>query len=305
MRGHILTERNIRELVKMVDEEMDGLAHEQRRKLETVKQELADVNRALDRIWRLVETTDLEMADAADRIREHKQRKQQLERTVDEARRMLAERRELLDSAELVAAFAEEIGEFLATSELTETRAFLRRFIQGIHVSPGRALIRYTIPMPEDSPIGRSDRAAVGLESGVRKSVRVGGLLDVYSSDVDEQRQRVRRGTGLTLRYSRMRKEQVECDGPSRPSPAAALNPRSVSSTPHLRPTASPFPTERRRSGSISDQRVGTHNAYTHWKSVLHGCLIRAVVASSGAVWRGDHPDGLTPVYTKAAARRR
>ena len=175
LRGHILTERNIRELVKMVDEEMDGLSHEQRRKLETVEHELSEVNRALDRIWRLVETTDLEMADAADRIREHKQRKQQLEQAADESRRMLAERRELLDSAELVAAFAEEMGEFLATSELTETRTFLRTFIQGIDVRPGRALIRYTIPMPEDSPIGRSDRAEVGLESGVRKSVRVGG----------------------------------------------------------------------------------------------------------------------------------
>ena len=38
-----------------------------------------EVKRALDRIWRLVETTNLEMVDAADRIREHKQRKQQLE----------------------------------------------------------------------------------------------------------------------------------------------------------------------------------------------------------------------------------
>ena len=90
---------------------------------------------------------------------------------------MLAERRELLDSAELVAAFAAEKGGFLATSELTETRAFLRTFIQGIDIRPGRALIRYTIPMPEDSPIGRSDRAEVELESGVRKSVRVGGAL--------------------------------------------------------------------------------------------------------------------------------
>ena len=175
LRGHILTERNIRELVRMVDEEMDGLAGEQRRKLETVEHELAEVNRALERIWRLVETTDLEMADAADRIREHKQRKQQLEQAADESRRTLAERRELLDSAELVAAFAEEMGEFLATSELTETRAFLRTFIQGIDVRPGRALIRYTIPMPEDSPIGCSDRAELGLDSGVRKSVRVGG----------------------------------------------------------------------------------------------------------------------------------
>ena len=35
IRANILTEGNIRELVGMLDEEMDGLAHEQRQKLET------------------------------------------------------------------------------------------------------------------------------------------------------------------------------------------------------------------------------------------------------------------------------
>ena len=175
LRSHILTESNIRELVKMVDEEMDGLAREQRQKLESVEHELAEVKRALDRIWRLIETTDLEMADAADRIREHKQRKEQLEVAAETARRTLADRRQLLDSEDMIAAFAEDMSEYLLSSELTEPRAFLRTFIQRIEVRPGRAVIRYTIPMPEDSPIGRADRAELGLGDRVRKSVRVGG----------------------------------------------------------------------------------------------------------------------------------
>ena len=175
LRSHILTESNIRELVKMVDEEMDGLAKEQRQKLESAEHELAQVTQALDRIWRMVETTDLEMSDAADRIREHKRRKEQLEVSAETARRTLAERRQLLDSEDMIAAFAEDMSEFLLTSELTETRAFLRTFIQRIEVRPGRAVIRYTIPMPEDSSIGRSDLVEVDFGGGVRKSVRVGG----------------------------------------------------------------------------------------------------------------------------------
>ena len=175
LRSHVLTESNIRELVRMVDEEMDGLAREQRQKLETVEHELDEVKRALDRIWRMVETTDLEMSDAADRIREHKQRKEQLEVAAETARRTLEDRRQLLDTEDMIAAFAEDMSEFLLTSELTETRAFLRTFIQRIEVCPGRAVIRYTIPTPKDSPIGRSDRAELSLGDGVRKSVRVGG----------------------------------------------------------------------------------------------------------------------------------
>ena len=175
LRSHILTESNIRELVKMVDEEMGGLAREQRQKLESLEHELAEVKCALDRIWRMVETTDLEMADAADRIREHKRRKEQLEVAAETARRTLEDRHQLLDSEDMIAGFAEDMSDFLLSSELTETRAFLRTFIQRIEVRPGRAVIRYTIPMPKDSPIGRSDSAEVHFDGRVRKSVRVGG----------------------------------------------------------------------------------------------------------------------------------
>ena len=175
LREHVLTEGNIRELVKLVDEEMDGVAHEQREKLETIELQLAEVKHRLDRIWHLLEMTDLSVDDARDRIREHQQRKEQLERTASEARQVLSERRQLLDSAEVIALFAAEMSEFLRTSELTETKTFIKSFVKRITVGPGRAVIRYSIPMPEDSPIGPSDAAEIGLDPGVMSTVRVGG----------------------------------------------------------------------------------------------------------------------------------
>ncbi len=60
------------------------------------------------------------MADASDRIREHRERKEKLEVAAEEARALLAERRQLLDSADTIATFAEEMSESLKTSELTE-----------------------------------------------------------------------------------------------------------------------------------------------------------------------------------------
>ena len=42
----------------MLDEEMDGLAREQRQKLETTGEELVEVRRRLDRIWHVIETWD-------------------------------------------------------------------------------------------------------------------------------------------------------------------------------------------------------------------------------------------------------
>ena len=146
LRANILTESNIRGLVKLLDEEMDGVAREQREKLESIEEELEDVKRRLGRIWHVIETTDVEMADASERIKEHRERKEKLESAAEEARALLAERRVMLDSADVIATFAEEMSEFLKTSELTQTRAFVHSFVNEVAVKPGRAAIVYTYP---------------------------------------------------------------------------------------------------------------------------------------------------------------
>ena len=188
IRDNILTESNIRELVKLVDEEMDGVAREERDRLEAIEHELEDVKRRLARIWQLLETTDIEMADASDRIKEHRERQRQLEDAAQEARAVLAERRELLDSADMVAAFAADMSEFLRTSELTETKAFVRSFVKEVEVVPGRATIVYTIPTPQDSPIGGGDTAEVALDGGVMNSVQRGGPILTVDRTVFELR---------------------------------------------------------------------------------------------------------------------
>ena len=175
IRANILTESNIRDLVKLLDEEMDGVAHEQRERLESIEEELEEVKRRLGRIWQVIETTDIEMADASERIKEHRDRKEKLEIAAQEARRLLSDRRQFLDSADTIATFAEDMSEFLKTSELTQTRAFVHSFVKEIEVKPGKAAIVYSIPTPEDSPIGGADAAEIALTGRVRSSVRDGG----------------------------------------------------------------------------------------------------------------------------------
>ena len=183
IRANILTESNIRDLVKLLDEEMDGVASEQRERLESIEEELEEVKRRLGRIWQVIETTDIEMADASERIREHRDRKEKLEIAAQEARKLLSDRRQFLDSADTIATFAEDMSEFLKTSELTQTRAFVHSFVKEIEVKPGRAAIVYSIPTPEDSPIGGADAAEVALNGRVRSSVRHGGPGRIRTCD--------------------------------------------------------------------------------------------------------------------------
>ena len=148
IRENILTESNIRKLVKLVDEEMDGVAREQRQRLETIESELVEVKRRLDRLYNLVETTDLDIEDFKPRIRDHRERQERLEASAAEARSMLSERREVLDNVETITTYAQDLSVFLNESELTERRAFIGSFVKEIVVMPGNAVVRYTIPRP-------------------------------------------------------------------------------------------------------------------------------------------------------------
>ena len=176
IREHILTKSNIRDLVRVVDEEMDGLAREQRKRLKVIDEELEDVKRRLGRIWQAIETTDIEMSDASDRIREHRERKEKLEIAAEEARATLSKRRVTLDKVEKITEFAQDMREYLKTSALTESRAFIRSFVKEVAVRPGKAAILYTLPTPEDNPIGGADTAEVVLNDGVMSTGHVGGL---------------------------------------------------------------------------------------------------------------------------------
>ena len=174
IRSNILTEGNIRALVKVVDERMDGVAAEQRKRLETIEDELEDVKRKLGRIWHLVETTDTDMADASDRIKEHRERQRRLEASAEEARAILSQRREVLDDVETITTYAQDMSEFLKDSELTERRAFIETFVKEIVVMPGKAVVRYTVPMPDDSPIPGKRTEDMALNGSVLSTVKSG-----------------------------------------------------------------------------------------------------------------------------------
>ena len=186
IRSNILTEGNIRDLVKGVAEEMDGVTREQRKRLETIEDELEEVKRKLGRIWHFIETSDAVMADASDRIREHRERQERLEYFAEQARAVLAQRRKVLDDVNPIAAYAKDMKDFLKESELTERRAFIQSFIKEIVVVPGDALLRYTVPMPDDSSIPGRAAEKVTLPAPVLSTLPDGGPTWMVGSTIFE-----------------------------------------------------------------------------------------------------------------------
>ena len=138
---------------------------------------LAEVLRnQLGRVWHFIARSDsVDVAEASDLIVELRERKEKLEIATEEARALLKERQQFLDSADTIAAFAAEMSDFLKTSQLTETKAFVGSFVKEVVVKPGRAAIVYSIPTPDDSPMGGADAAEIALNGRVMNSVRHGG----------------------------------------------------------------------------------------------------------------------------------
>ena len=79
IRSGILTKGNNGDLTKVVVQEVDRLAHEQRMLLETIETEIMDVHRRMDRLFELLETSSDDMANAVVWINAHRERHGRLE----------------------------------------------------------------------------------------------------------------------------------------------------------------------------------------------------------------------------------
>ena len=101
------------------------------------------MKRRLGRIWNAIETSDIDISDASDRIKEHRERKERLEvlRLTDARADPLRAQEAYLDDVNTIAAYAKDMKDFLNESELTERRAFIESFVKEIIVIPGDALI--------------------------------------------------------------------------------------------------------------------------------------------------------------------
>ena len=97
---------------------------------------------------------------------------------------------------------------FLNKSELTERRAFIKTFLWEVVVMPDNALMRYTVPMPDDSLKPGKDAEKVALNGLILSAVQDGGAYGIRTRDLRLERamslaarrmRHARDGRGLTV----------------------------------------------------------------------------------------------------------
>ena len=177
IKGFILTDDNLMELVRLTNEEIGSLSGERRKHLELLDTQLADVNARLDRLYEALETGKFATDELAPRIRELVSRKNELGARRDEAMQTLEAKRMEIQDVEVIRRYVEDLRSLLGSASIIEQKAFLRSFVKSIEVGHEEATIHYTLPMPPEN----STHDKVGVLSLIRNGsayrIRTGDLL--------------------------------------------------------------------------------------------------------------------------------
>ncbi len=156
IRERILTEETIVELVTLVSEEIDAMAGELSGRLEVVDAELGDVRKWLERLYEVLETSELTLEVLSPRIFSLRHREEQLEAARDDAATQLEQRRVELPTTEEIKGYVADFRDFLKDGTIPERKALIRNFVEGIEVMGDEATLTYTVPMPSDGAMSES-----------------------------------------------------------------------------------------------------------------------------------------------------
>jgi site-specific DNA recombinase len=151
IRGYILTEENLEELVKLTNEELAQTCAEEKERLKLLEAQIAEVDGRLGRLYDALETGEFKGGVFAPRIQALFQKKEELQRAKAEAEEVLRYKAVDMADPHVVREYVNDMRDLLAESSITEQRAFLKSFVEKIEVGDSEVKMYYTIPMPPNS----------------------------------------------------------------------------------------------------------------------------------------------------------
>jgi site-specific DNA recombinase len=151
IKRHILAPDNLKELVEIVNQELDSNMRSYEAELDSISQATFDTNQRLGRLYDAIETGKRGLEDLVGRIRELRQQLEHLQARKMEVEINMSDKRVELVDLDTITAYVSEMEEILNESRLTEKRSFVRSFIKEIQVSGNEALMTYSLPIPPDN----------------------------------------------------------------------------------------------------------------------------------------------------------
>jgi hypothetical protein len=178
----ILTEENLRELARLVNEEMDSTSGKLTKELGIISDEITGTADRLERLYDALETGKIGIDDLAPRIRQLRMKHELLQTRKRELEISLSDRRGELADMKAVTECVEELRGLLEESDLTERKAFIRSFVREVKVTGTEVLLTYTTPIPPDKISRDMQRVLYSVHPSGDRGIRTPDLRDANAA---------------------------------------------------------------------------------------------------------------------------
>ncbi len=147
LKEHVLGYENLKELVQLVNNEMDSVAEDYSERLKTVSGEIESTNQRLERLYDALETGSLKLSDLAPRIQRLRRNLEQLNATQLELEGSLSDRKVELADEETVRDCVNGLRNMLDESTIPERKAFVKSFVREVRVTGSEVSLSYVPPL--------------------------------------------------------------------------------------------------------------------------------------------------------------
>jgi hypothetical protein len=146
----VLTEKNLRELVKLVNEDIKQELKLYYNQISTVDIQIDETNTRLGRLYDAIETGKVSLDELAPRIKELKSQKDQLNES-----RIQAEADSILQHSHIldlnaIKDYVDDLKALLNEADSAECKTILRSFVRKIVIDADRVTVEYKLPVPEN-----------------------------------------------------------------------------------------------------------------------------------------------------------
>jgi site-specific DNA recombinase len=147
----ILTEENLRELVRLTNEELVQTCAEEREKLQLLQIQITETDSRLGKLYDALETGEFKGGELAPRIQALFQKKEELQQAKADVEQALRYQAVDMADPQVVRDYVDDLRGLLERSSIIEQRGFLKSFVDRIEVGDSEVKMYYTIPMPPSS----------------------------------------------------------------------------------------------------------------------------------------------------------
>ena len=144
----ILTDENLTELIKMINEEIQALSQDESERVKVLDSQIRDVDARLQRLYDALETAKFTTDELAPRIRALVNKKAELQGARDEAIEALNGKQFDIGDIQVLRRYVQDLRALLGSASILEQKAFLKSFVKRIDVSSSEVTLDYTLPMP-------------------------------------------------------------------------------------------------------------------------------------------------------------